>query len=93
MRIVRYFSHFEDSPGELVAVSIGLLGLPEFLQCHGAALVGWADPQGCGYRDGGHECLVLLSDGTLDCSTFIIALLLHRTPADRHGSTIVGVKV
>ena len=37
MRIVRYFGHFEDSPGELVSIAIGLLGLPEFLQRHDAA--------------------------------------------------------
>src|SRR5208282_1775195 len=43
MSIVRHVGHLEHSPGQLVAVPVQLLGLPELLEGHHAAMVGRAD--------------------------------------------------
>ena len=43
MRIIRHLGHLEHSSGQLVAVPVQLLGLPELLEGHHAAMVGRAD--------------------------------------------------
>src|SRR5208283_3283591 len=43
MSIVRHVGHLEHSPGQLVAVPVQLLGLPELLEGHHAAMVGRAN--------------------------------------------------
>ena len=48
--LVRDFAHLQDSSGQLVALPRLLLGLEEFVERHGSAVVGRADPQ----RHDGH---------------------------------------